>query len=90
MDKASDALAHAKALIACESVTPARGPVFDALEAMLAPLGFECHRFVKGEPPDGPVENMLAVRSIWLIFSRRRVTLATRITMLPPPVSFGS
>lgn len=62
MDKASDALAHAKALIACESVTPARGAVFDALEAMLAPLGFECHRFVKGEPPEGPVENCFAIR----------------------------
>ena len=62
MDKASDALALAQALIACESVTPARGPVFDVLEQALAPLGFECHRFVKGEAPDGPVENMLAVR----------------------------
>jgi succinyl-diaminopimelate desuccinylase len=62
MDKASHALALAKALIACESVTPARGAVFDVLEGALAPLGFECHRFVKGAPPDGPVENMLAVR----------------------------
>jgi succinyl-diaminopimelate desuccinylase len=39
MDKASDAVALAEALIACESVTPARGPVFDALEAMLD-IGF--------------------------------------------------
>ncbi len=36
--------------------------MFDALEAMLAPLGFDVHRFVAGEAPDGPVENMLAVR----------------------------
>jgi succinyl-diaminopimelate desuccinylase len=36
--------------------------VFDALEAMLAPLGFECHRFVRGEDPDGPVENCFAIR----------------------------
>ena len=35
MNKASDAAALAEALIACESVTPARGAVFDALEAML-------------------------------------------------------
>jgi succinyl-diaminopimelate desuccinylase len=45
-------------LIACESVTPARGPVFDALEAMLAPLGFEVHRFIAGPDeaavPPGP------------------------------------
>jgi succinyl-diaminopimelate desuccinylase len=29
---------------------------------MLAPLGFEVHRFVAGEAPDGPVENCLAIR----------------------------
>ena len=61
MSKTSDALAHAQALIACESVTPARGPVFDALEAMLAPLGFEVHRFIAGEGAD-PVENCFAIR----------------------------
>ena len=58
---ASDAVALAEALIACESVTPARGPVFDALEAMLAPLGFEVHRFIAGEGAD-PVENCFAIR----------------------------
>ena len=51
-----------KALIAAESVTPARGPVFDVLEAALLPLGFRVERFVEGEAPDGPVENLLAVR----------------------------
>lgn len=51
-----------KALIACESVTPARGSVFDVLEAALLPLGFAVDRFVAGEAPDGPVENLLAVR----------------------------
>jgi succinyl-diaminopimelate desuccinylase len=49
-------------LISIPSVTPARGPVFDALEAMLAPLGFTVHRFVLGEAPDGPTENMVAIR----------------------------
>jgi succinyl-diaminopimelate desuccinylase len=58
---ASDAVALAEALIACESVTPARGPVFDALEAMLAPLGFEVHRFIAGEGAEA-VENCLAIR----------------------------
>jgi len=53
----------AKALIACPSVTPATGAVFDALEAMLLPLGFTVERFVEGEAPDGPVENLLAVRA---------------------------
>lgn len=57
-----EVLALARALIACESVTPARGAVFDVLEAALAPLGFEIDRFVSGEAPDGPVENLLAVR----------------------------
>jgi succinyl-diaminopimelate desuccinylase len=61
MDMASDPIALAEALIACESVTPARGPVFDALEAMLAPLGFEIHRFIAGEGAD-PVENCFAIR----------------------------
>ncbi|MEO0062102.1 MAG: Succinyl-diaminopimelate desuccinylase [Pseudomonadota bacterium] len=50
------------ALIGCESVTPARGSVFDVLGEMLAPLGFELHRFVAGEAPDGPVENLFALR----------------------------
>jgi succinyl-diaminopimelate desuccinylase len=63
MDKASDAAALAEALIACESVTPARGPVFDALEGMLAPLGFEVHRFIAGEGSEGgAVENCFAIR----------------------------
>ena len=57
-----DVVDLAKALIACASVTPARGAVFDALEAMLSPLGFDVDRFIAGEAPDGPVENLLAVR----------------------------
>ncbi len=52
----------AEALIACPSVTPAAGPVFDCLERQLAPLGFAVHRFHAGEAPDGPVENLFAIR----------------------------
>lgn len=52
----------AEALIACPSVTPAVGLVFDCLEGQLAPLGFEVVRFVAGEAPDGPVENLFAIR----------------------------
>src|SRR6187402_440599 len=62
MGNSSDVAGLAETLIACESVTPARGAVFDAFEAMLAPLGFEVDRFIAGEEPDGPVENCLAVR----------------------------
>ncbi|MBO9518395.1 MAG: succinyl-diaminopimelate desuccinylase [Porphyrobacter sp.] len=62
MGNSSDVVSHAEQLIACESVTPARGGVFDTLEAMLEPLGFEVHRFVAGEVPDGPVENLFAIR----------------------------
>jgi succinyl-diaminopimelate desuccinylase len=52
----------AEALIACPSVTPAAGLVFDCLEAQLKPLGFEVHRALSGEAPDGPVENLFAIR----------------------------
>ena len=57
-----DPVAFAAELIACSSVTPASGEVFDALERALNTLGFTCHRWVMGEPPDGPTENMVAIR----------------------------
>ncbi|KZX54730.1 succinyl-diaminopimelate desuccinylase [Erythrobacter sp. HI00D59] len=56
----------AKWLMAAPSVTPATGAVFDAMEAMLAPLGFEVTRFTRGEgaagTPEAPVENLFAIR----------------------------
>ena len=62
----TDVVSLAKRLIEAESVTPARGRVFDAFEAMLAPLGFEVHRFTRGDGPEGsdeePVENCFAIR----------------------------
>jgi succinyl-diaminopimelate desuccinylase len=57
-----DPIALAQALINSPSVTPASGQVFDVLEEALEPLGFTCHRWVMGEPPDGPTENMVAIR----------------------------
>jgi succinyl-diaminopimelate desuccinylase len=57
MTRAIDPVELASALIACPSVTPASGAVFDTLEAALVPLGFEVHRFVTGE-----VENLFATR----------------------------
>ena len=58
----TDVTALANRLIAAPSVTPATGLVFDVMEAMLAPLGFAVHRFTAGDAPDGPVENLLALR----------------------------
>jgi succinyl-diaminopimelate desuccinylase len=57
-----DAVQLASRLIACPSVTPASGAVFDVLEEALAGQGFAVHRFVRGEAPDGPVENLFATR----------------------------
>ncbi|MES2121044.1 MAG: succinyl-diaminopimelate desuccinylase [Pseudomonadota bacterium] len=57
-----DPIALAQALINVRSVTPASGEVFDVLEDALKPLGFTCHRWVMGEAPDGPTENMVAIR----------------------------
>lgn len=57
-----DVVQLTKALIACESVTPARGAVFNVLADALTPLGFAVDRFTAGDAPDGPVENLLATR----------------------------
>ncbi|EZP52854.1 succinyl-diaminopimelate desuccinylase [Sphingomonas sp. RIT328] len=58
----TDVVALAQALLRADSVTPARGTVFDLLEAALRPIGFAVDRFVSGSAPDGPVENMIALR----------------------------
>jgi succinyl-diaminopimelate desuccinylase len=57
-----DPVALARDLIKCPSVTPASGEVFDILARELERLGFTVHRWVMGEPPDGPTENMVAIR----------------------------
>jgi succinyl-diaminopimelate desuccinylase len=58
-----DAIQLASALIATPSVTPATGSVFDVLEGALNPLGFTVERFICGDAPDGPVENLFATRA---------------------------
>ena len=62
----SNAKQFAEKLIAAPSVTPARGLVFDVMESLLTPLGFETHRFIAGDGEDGsedaPVENLYAIR----------------------------
>lgn len=62
MTTSIDPVALTGALIAAPSVTPATGAVFDVLEEALTPLGFSVERFFDGIEPDGPVENLLAVR----------------------------
>ena len=70
----------AKTLIACPSITPATGQVFDTLEAMLKPLGFTVLRFTEGEAPDGPVENLFAIRGN----SGRHFAYAGHLDVVPP------
>ena len=57
-----DAIDLSSRLIACPSITPARGAVFDVLAGALTSIGFDVHRFIIGEAPDGPVENLFATR----------------------------
>ncbi len=75
-----DPVALAAALIGADSVTPARGTVFDVLEAALVPHGFAIDRFVVGDAPDGPVENMLAVRG----HSGPHFAFAGHLDVVPP------
>ena len=72
----------AEALIACPSVTPAAGLVFDCLESQLSPLGFAVHRFLSGEAPDGPVENLFAVRQG--AKGSRHFAFAGHVDVVPP------
>ena len=62
MTSAIDPVYLARRLIVCPSVTPLSAGAFDVLEDALRPLGFEVHRFISGQPPEGPVENLFATR----------------------------
>ncbi len=70
----------AQALMSCESITPATGSVFDTFEAMLIPLGFTVERFTAGEAPDGPVENLFAIRGT----TGRHFAFAGHLDVVPP------
>ncbi len=85
-DGSIDVVALASALIDCESITPARGRVFDVLADALAPLGFEIDRFVAGEAPDGPVENLLATRGS----QGRHFAFAGHVDVVPPGSGWSS
>ena len=86
------ALAYAQRLIACESVTPASGAVFDALEDMLVPLGFTVERFMSGEDDDNPahgapVENLFAIRQAT---NGGHFALAGHVDVVPPGNGWAS
>lgn len=81
----TQALPLAQALLRAESITPARGPVFDVAEAALAAQGFHIDRFVAGEAPDGPVENLLAVRGN----SGPHFAFAGHLDVVPPGEGWG-
>jgi len=78
----------AQALIAAPSITPATGAVFDVLEAALIPLGFSVERFIDGIEPDGPVENLLAVRSG--AAGTPHFGFAGHLDVVPPGVGWAS
>lgn len=89
----TDALAldYAQRLISCESVTPAQGAVFDALEEMLKPLGFRVDRFVSGTGDDNPahgapVENLFAIRES----GGRHFAFAGHLDVVPPGAGWAS
>jgi len=57
-----DPVALTQKLIACPSVTPADAGAQGVLASALEAQGFAVHRFTSGETPDGPVENLVAIR----------------------------
>jgi succinyl-diaminopimelate desuccinylase len=86
------ALSYAQRLIACESVTPASGAVFDTLEDMLVPMGFTVERFMSGEDDDNPahgapVENLFAIRQAT---SGRHFAFAGHVDVVPPGNGWAS
>lgn len=83
-----DVVSRTAALIEAPSITPATGAVFDVLEAMLAPLGFAVHRFLAGEPPEGPVENLFALRQGPA--DSRHFAFAGHLDVVPPGEGWSS
>ena len=79
---APTALELTRRLIAQPSITPATGGVFDEMEAILAPLDFAVTRFIAGEAPDGPVENLFAIRKGPV--GSRHFAYAGHLDVVPP------
>jgi len=82
-----DPVALTRALIAAPSVTPATGAVFDVLEQAILPLGFAVERFMDGDAPDGPVENLLAIRRQG---AGPHVAFAGHLDVVPPGEGWAS
>jgi succinyl-diaminopimelate desuccinylase len=82
-----DPVALTERLLACPSITPATGAVFECLTEMLIPLGFTVERFVDGELPDGPVENLLAGRRAG---PGRHLAFAGHLDVVPPGDGWAS
>ncbi|NCP11214.1 MAG: succinyl-diaminopimelate desuccinylase [Sphingomonadales bacterium] len=85
----ADPIDLATRLIAAESVTPATGAVFDAIEPMLSAAGFAVTRFIDGgDDPDpengGPVENLLATRAPIGGDGGRHFGFAGHLDVVPP------
>lgn len=62
MTTAIDPVELTARLIACPSVTPREAGTLTVLAEALQAQGFTVHRFLSGAAPDGPVENMVAMR----------------------------
>jgi succinyl-diaminopimelate desuccinylase len=60
MNRPADALALARELLRCPSVTPAEGGALGLLEGVLKGAGFDAHRVTFTEPGNAPVENLYA------------------------------
>ena len=59
-DTPVDASELARALIRCQSVTPEDGGALVTLQAVLEPLGFECHRLVFSSDGRPEIQNLYA------------------------------
>lgn len=55
---------------------------------MLTPLGFAVHRFTAGEAPDGPVENLFAIRQGPA--GSRHFAYAGHVDVVPPGEGWAS
>jgi len=77
---AIDPVALTKRLIACQSVTPADAGAMAVIAEALETIGFTVHRFAAGAPPDGPIENLFAIRG----GSGRHFAFAGHSDVVPP------
>jgi succinyl-diaminopimelate desuccinylase len=83
-----NAIDLAQELIAAPSVTPATGQVFDVLEHALTAKGFAVDRFICGDAPDGPVENLFATRAG--MGTGRHFAFAGHLDVVPPGDGWSS